>query len=435
MASVSRDPSGCYRVQYDDPRTGKRQTLRLSLRDRKTAESVRLHVEHLVHAAITGMAPPPATSAWVAGVQDPLRGRLVRAGLIDPPAEAPAVPTLGQFLNEYLGHREAEVKPSTMTVLRQAARWLLRSLDAQMPIDQVTVADADRVRAELLKGRARATANKWTRYAREFFNAALHRGHITRNPFGHIKGLAVVGSRERRVFIPAEEVRQVLAVIPCPQFRLIVALARWGGLRTPSETLALRWSDIDLPNGRMIVRASKTEHHDHGGVRIVPIFPELRPYLEELWDMTPEGAPDRVITRYTDASQNLRTQLARWCLAAGVPPWPKPFQNMRVSRATELADQFPSHVCAAWLGHTEKIADMFYRQVTDEHFRKATQNPTQKATQNPTRHTEAHGGTPRHKTTQVPAVQHDMHSTALSCTCAHTCTVGVKGFEPLTSSL
>ena len=64
-------------------------------------------------------------------------------------------------------------------------------------------------------------------------------------------------------------------------------------------------------------------------------------------------------------------------------PWPKPWQNMRASRATDLADQFPSHVCAAWLGHTEAVANEFYRQVTDEHFVKAQQSAAQKAAQYP----------------------------------------------------
>lgn len=53
----------------------------------------------------------------------------------------------------------------------------------------------------------------------------------------------------------------------------------------------------------------------------------------------------------------------------------KPFQNMRATRATELADQFPSHICAKWLGHTERIADEFYRSVTDEHYSRATGVP------------------------------------------------------------
>jgi len=45
--------------------------------------------------------------------------------------------------------------------------------------------------------------------------------------------------------------------------------------------------------------------------------------------------------------------------------------TLRASRATELADAFPSHVASAWLGHTEAIADAHYRQVTEEHFVKA----------------------------------------------------------------
>ncbi len=424
MASVSREPSGAYRVQYDDPSTGKRRTLRLPVRDRKAAQTIAVHVEHLLNAAITCSPVPPATAHWAASLGEPLRSRLVKAGLV-PDTRPPAVPTLGSFVEEYLANRAAEVKASTMKVLRQAARWLLRSLDPKVPIDRVTAADADRVRAELLRGRAKATANKWTRYAREFFNAAVNRGHIHRNPFGHIKGLAVVGNRERRILVPSDEVRRVLDVIPCPQFRLIVALARWAGLRTPSETMALRWSDIDLPNGRMVVRASKTAHHAGGGVRILPIFPEVRPYLEELWDTLPEGASDRVITRYDD-SPNWRTQLNRWCLMAGVKPWPKPFQNMRATRATELADRFPSHVCSSWLGHSERIADQFYRSVTDEHFKKATQNPTQ----NPTLRGAANNCTNANTSPQTLEPQGFLRSLTARCKIVQKCSVGEAGFEP-----
>lgn len=37
----------------------------------------------------------------------------------------------------------------------------------------------------------------------------------------------------------------------------------------------------------------------------------------------------------------------------------------------ELAEQFPGHVAAQWLGHSETIADRHYRQVLPEHFDKA----------------------------------------------------------------
>ena len=35
------------------------------------------------------------------------------------------------------------------------------------------------------------------------------------------------------------------------------------------------------------------------------------------------------------------------------------------------AEQFPGHVAAAWLGHTEEIADAHYRQVLPDHFERA----------------------------------------------------------------
>ena len=141
----------------------------------------------------------------------------------------------------------------------------------------------------------------------------------------------------------------------------------------------MTWRDVDFAGKRFIVRASKTEHHEDGGVRVVPMFPELVPLFQTVFDEAPEGTV-HVISRYRAASVNLRTQFQRYIEKAGVKPWPKLWQNLRASRATELADLYPSHVCAAWLGHTERIADAFYRQVTDEHFTRATsaaQNPAQ----------------------------------------------------------
>lgn len=123
----------------------------------------------------------------------------------------------------------------------------------------------------------------------------------------------------------------------------------------------------ELGNLSYVIRSSKTEHHAHGGVRIIPIFAELRPYLEEVWNQAEERSV-RIITRYEGVVHNFCAQLERWTPQAGIQPWVKPFQNMRVSCATELADKLPSHVSVKWLGHTEKIVDEFYRNVTDEHY-------------------------------------------------------------------
>ncbi|GIX03797.1 MAG: hypothetical protein KatS3mg113_0803 [Planctomycetaceae bacterium] len=126
----------------------------------------------------------------------------------------------------------------------------------------------------------------------------------------------------------------------------------------------------------MTVPCVKTSKLTGEPYRVVPLFPELREGLAELFDQAPDGSR-YVIQRYRSAEQNLRTQFQRVCLRAGIAPFPKPFIAMRASRATELADEYPSHVCTAWLGHSEQIAIRHYRQVTEEHFKRAAQKAAQ----------------------------------------------------------
>ena len=61
--------------------------------------------------------------------------------------------------------------------------------------------------------------------------------------------------------------------------------------------------------------------------------------------------------------------------------WPQLFQNMRASRATELVKDFPEHVVTAWMGHSKRIAQKHYLQVTEEDYKQASSNPTQNPTQ------------------------------------------------------
>lgn len=220
MASVANDPNGRRRILFTAP-DGTRKTVRLGKLPKKDAEQVARHVEHLLAARAYGAPVPRPTAARLESVGEPLRDRLAAAGLADAPARAP---TLGGFLDGHLELRAAALKPSTMKALGRAARWLKRALGEATPIDKVGPADADRYRAFLLAGRGRATANKWTRYAREFFAAAVRGGLVAENPFAHIRGVTATGNAARRVLVPAADIDRVLETIPCAQFRLAVAL-------------------------------------------------------------------------------------------------------------------------------------------------------------------------------------------------------------------
>ena len=130
----------------------------------------------------------------------------------------------------------------------------------------------------------------------------------------------------------------------------------------------------------MVVHSPKTEGYEGKETRIVPLFPELKQYLDEAWAIE-AGESKFVITRYRTDTQNLRTTFLKIIERAGLKPWPKLFQNMRASRQTELEETFPSHVVCRWMGNSVMVAQKHYLQTTEAHYEKAVQNPVQQASE------------------------------------------------------
>lgn len=91
----------------------------------------------------------------------------------------------------------------------------------------------------------------------------------------------------------------------------------------------------------------------------------------EPWGRADEGAA-LVVNKQRDATAIIRTTMTKIVTRAGLKPWPKLFYALRATRATELADSYPGHVAAAWLGRSSTVANKHYRQVTDEHFDQAS---------------------------------------------------------------
>ena len=97
-------------------------------------------------------------------------------------------------------------------------------------------------------------------------------------------------------FVPREVVDKLMKKAN-PVWQVILGLSRYGGLRTPSETLSLRWDDIDWELNRMSIQEPKFEHHEGRGIRSCPIFPELRPILDEAFEIF--GDTERICCRCT----------------------------------------------------------------------------------------------------------------------------------------
>lgn len=382
MASISNRPNGRRRVQFTGA-NGKRQTIRLGKVSLRYAESVKVKVEDLVSASLYGHAPRDDTSRWLAGLDDRMQAKLVKVGLIardepdaEPQTEDEPKAQLGAFIDDYI-ERRTDVKPSTRLCYERARRYLVEYFREDCPLDDITPGDAEDWRLHLLAvGLAENTVRRSCGLAKQFFGKAVRSKLIAQGPFEELVA-AVKPNRKRDHFVSREDAEKVLAACPDAQWRLLFALARYGGVRVPSEPMRLRWVDVDWATSRMTVSSPKTEHHEGHESRVVPMFPELLSYLQEAFEQADEGA-EFCITRYRDGGANLRTQLHRIIKRAGLKPWPKLWHNLRATRQTELEDQFPGHVVSTWIGNSQQVAARHYLQVTDEHYRKATQNPTQK---------------------------------------------------------
>jgi len=374
MATVSTDSKGNRRIQFSGL-DRKRRTLYAGKISARAADDLKRLVEGILEAADVGAELSPTLAKRLDDLSDDVHAKMVAVGLAHP-RESRRPELLAAFCDAYIASR-GDVKPRTRINLDQARKKLVAYFGPMMRLENVTAADAVRYARWLEApdgGRLSPnTARRLLGRAKQIFSVAVDDELLAKNVFKQkaVK-CTVTGNRDRMHFVTVDVARKVLDACPSIEWKLIFALARWGGLRTPSETLALRWGDVLWDSGRIRVPVPKLEHHEGHGERWLPIFPELRPLLEHAFDAAEPGT-EFVISRTRNPGVNLRTQMLRIIKAAGVTAWEKLFQNLRSTRATELSERYPSHVVAAWLGHSVEVGAKHYMQVTDEHFETATQ--------------------------------------------------------------
>jgi integrase len=278
--------------------------------------------------------------------------------------------TLSGFIDDYLAAR-TDLEPGTQSNLRAARSLLERYFGATREMATITKGESISFRAWLeAEGLAESYIRAICRKARQFFRSAVDHRAIRENPFTGMKDLIDLPSPEtRKAFVSQSLAEAVVEACPNDEWRLIFALARYGGLRCPSELATLKWDDIDWKNGRFVVFDTKRKRHQE--TREVPLFPELRPFLEVCFKARDKD-PIKAIKRVRCTKNNLRTQMTRILRRAGIKRWPKLFQNLRSTRETELVQQgHPVHVVCAWLGNTPKVAKKHYLQVTQQDFERA----------------------------------------------------------------
>ena len=385
MASLIKDPGGRRRIQFVG-KDGQRKAIRLGKMSQETGQAVKVKVERLVAASISGHAVDNETANWVSELGSVLADKLAAVGLI--PQRETKLEKLGEFIDAYIKTRK-DAKPGTLTIWRQGKENLLAFFGADKSLPEVTHGDADEYRITLTTRKAKngtdrklspQQADKLLRFAKLIFRAAKRKELISESPFSDVE--IKFADVEDASFVSHEDTQKLVDACSDWRWRIIVALSRFGGLRCPSEVLSLRRTDIDWKRERMTVLSPKTEHHPGKASRVIPIFAELRPYLLEACEQAPEGAVCVVsdeMRRRADGPDgwvnvNLRTTMQKIVKRAGLTPWKRLFHNLRASRQTELEERFPSHVVCKWMGNSQRVARKNYLKVTDEHFERGAES-------------------------------------------------------------
>lgn len=383
MASIAWDRGvGGKRARIQFLVSDRRKTIRLGKVPSKVAAEWKRRVEELVANLIGGVAADASLAAWLRSLPDEAHERLSRTGLVAPRARA-ATHTLEELVTEFTSCN-AGLKPATVANYAQTIDSLRVFYGPDRPISTITRKSADEWKRAITTATtgegqrkkkrlsangklASATVSKRVKVAKQLFAKGVSWGWLDASPFAGL----TAGSQanpSRAFYVEEATVEAVLAACPSYEWRSLLALCRYAGLRCPSEVGSLTWADVDWSHSRLTVRSPKTEHHGHEhAVRFVPISPRLRAVLADAFDAAAPGQ-SLVVPIASRKTANLRTAFERIIVRASRQPWPRLFQNLRASCETDWATQHPAHAVAKWLGHSPRIAQAHYLVTTDAHF-------------------------------------------------------------------
>ncbi len=281
MASILRRKTGSVAVQFVDV-NGTRRTLALGANppERFINRSAEV-VDDLLAAASYGTPVDADVLAWLDGLKDDQHARFVAAGLAHSREKREAA-TLGAFLDRYI-ERRTDLKGGTLVFYSHTVENLKRFFGDDRRLEDVTPAEADDFRRWLgtddasrqnpkgkrakrdtvkpLKRLAVATINRRCVAARTIFRDALRPKLIGENPFAGIAA-GTKTNPERARYIKPETITSVLDACPHDEWRLLISLSRFAGLRIPSEALTMTWDDVNWAENRLTIRSPKTEHHE-----------------------------------------------------------------------------------------------------------------------------------------------------------------------------
>jgi integrase len=293
-------------------------------------------------------------------------------------ATKPPVPTVAEFSPTYLDACRINLKRSTMITKECDFRNHIVPMLGHLRLDEVTYAVLEKFKADLTKKQSANTKHKPSILTpKSVHHMQLHVSALLRaaQKHGHIRAMPEIDwikvPQPKFDFLTFEEARRLVAG-PRDEWRTMIFVAMRTGLRR-GELMGLRWEDVDLEVGRILVRQAYVRGHfvtpKSDKPREVPLGDDV---IEELRIHRHERGP-LVFCDYEGkpfTTGQLMWPLERARKNAGLRPigW----HTLRHSFASHLAMRgVPLKVIQELLGHSSIDTTMIYAHLMPEVARDA----------------------------------------------------------------
>jgi integrase len=365
MASVDKDTKG-WRVRFYDQR-GSRRTLRLSGKvSKREAQMIARHVDHLQVARQIGCVVQQQTAVWIQQISDSFYLRLQKLDLVEPRADliVSKIPTFAEYYSKYRARMASMKSTATLRKWDSATKKVFAAPDriGDMQLDKVTLGHIRNVESWMAStGLAEATYRKNLQIIKQIFDAAAAEKITDNEPFNSISVSSSASSV--KAFVRHNIIDDAIRGCDDIKMQMVMAMARYTGLRVPSELVPLRWTDVDFLDSRINIYSPKTQMR-----RVIPLFKELRPILERGREAA--SAHDERIFPDVTPETNLRKPMREYVEAAGHEMWPKAFVSLRSTREIELKRIVGLDVATKWIGNSAAVAMQHYLEPTEDDFEK-----------------------------------------------------------------
>jgi integrase len=284
----------------------------------------------------------------------------------------PRFPTFGEVVKMYLSaFAPSHLKPSSLFGYRAVLEKLLVPKLGKKTLDEIDASIVRKLDAELVHdGKAPSTR----RNVQAILRSVLCRYAVEAGILGEPPSFPRLPKVGRKVLdtLSPEEMKKILAAA-CERHQLAFKLAALAGLRA-GEVRGLRWKDVDLKQGRLVVRQSicrgVAAAPKSGHERIVPLLPDLK----EAIDRVKRGEPHELVARNADGDPwsefALGLAFRRACERAEVRAWR--FHDLRHYFVTALFRAgVPANAVQALAGHADLGTTQRYAHVTPLDLRAA----------------------------------------------------------------